>query len=59
MVLFNGLRILVPTQGTGYPVGRSVLRSRRTAMEDKEFGAWLDAYGRAWEGKDPQAATDL
>lgn len=28
-------------------------------MEHATFKSWLEAYGRAWEGRDPQAATDL
>jgi hypothetical protein len=28
-------------------------------MTSKAFASWLDAYGRAWESRDPQAAADL
>jgi len=28
-------------------------------MERAEFERWLDAYGRAWEGRDAQAAAAL
>jgi hypothetical protein len=28
-------------------------------MESKTFESWLEAYGRAWMGRDPQAAADL
>jgi len=28
-------------------------------MEQATFKSWLEAYGRAWEGRDPQAATEL
>jgi nuclear transport factor 2 (NTF2) superfamily protein len=28
-------------------------------MEPKTFKSWLEAYGRAWTGRDPQAAADL
>ena len=28
-------------------------------MDSEVFGRWLDAYGRAWETKDPEAAADL
>ncbi len=28
-------------------------------MNDNTFKSWLDAYGRAWETRDPQAAADL
>jgi uncharacterized protein (TIGR02246 family) len=28
-------------------------------MESKTFKSWLEAYGRAWMGRDPQAAADL
>ena len=28
-------------------------------MELATFKSWLDAYGRAWESRDPQAAADL
>ncbi len=28
-------------------------------MNLREFETWLDAYGRAWEMRDPEAATDL
>jgi hypothetical protein len=29
------------------------------AMTPNAFARWLDAYGRAWESRDPQAAADL
>jgi hypothetical protein len=29
------------------------------AMTPSAFARWLDAYGRAWEIRDPQAAADL
>ena len=28
-------------------------------MESKTFKSWLEAYGRAWIGRDPQAAAHL
>jgi len=28
-------------------------------MNDSTFKSWLDAYGRAWETRDPAAAADL
>jgi len=28
-------------------------------MDSEVFDRWLDAYGRAWETKDPEAAADL
>ena len=28
-------------------------------MDSGVLGRWLDAYGRAWETKDPEAAADL
>ena len=28
-------------------------------MERTELEAWLEAYGRAWQGRDPQAAAKL
>jgi len=28
-------------------------------MELATFKSWMDAYGRAWESRDPQAAADL
>ena len=28
-------------------------------MEQTTFKSWLEAYGRAWESRDPQAATEL
>jgi hypothetical protein len=28
-------------------------------MNHRTFKSWLDAYGRAWETRDPQAAADL
>jgi hypothetical protein len=28
-------------------------------MESKMFDSWLEAYGRAWMGRNPQAAADL
>ena len=28
-------------------------------MDEASFGAWLDAYGRAWETRDPTAAAEL
>ena len=28
-------------------------------MESKTFKSWLEAYGRAWMGRDPKAAADL
>jgi hypothetical protein len=28
-------------------------------MNHDTFKSWLDAYGRAWEARDPHAATDL
>jgi hypothetical protein len=28
-------------------------------MNRDEFSSWLDAYGRAWESRDPVAAADL
>lgn len=28
-------------------------------MNHDAFRSWLDAYGRAWERRDPQAAADL
>lgn len=28
-------------------------------MNHDTFKSWLDAYGRAWETRDPQAAADL
>ncbi len=28
-------------------------------MNDSTFKSWLDAYGHAWETRDPQAAADL
>ena len=28
-------------------------------MEISEFKLWLDAYGRAWEARDPDAAANL
>ena len=28
-------------------------------MESTAFKSWLEAYGRAWMGRDPQAAADL
>jgi hypothetical protein len=28
-------------------------------MQEETFKSWLDAYGRAWETRDPQAAADL
>ena len=28
-------------------------------MELATFKLWMDAYGRAWESRDPQAAADL
>jgi hypothetical protein len=29
------------------------------SMTAQAFASWLDSYGRAWESRDPQAATDL
>jgi SnoaL-like protein len=29
------------------------------SLKAEAFGSWLDAYGRAWEGRDPQAAAAL
>jgi hypothetical protein len=31
----------------------------RQVMDPETFSSWLDAYGRAWETGDPQAAADL
>ena len=28
-------------------------------MHESTFKQWLDAYGRAWENRDPQAAAEL
>jgi len=28
-------------------------------MTPESFASWLDAYGRAWETRDPKAAADL
>ncbi len=28
-------------------------------MNHDSFKSWLDAYGRAWESRDPQAATEI
>ena len=28
-------------------------------MDHAAFKNWLDAYGRAWEGRDPNAAAEL
>jgi len=28
-------------------------------MNENDFRAWLDAYGRAWQDRDPQAAAQL
>ena len=28
-------------------------------MNEASFKQWLDAYGRAWESRDPQAAAEL
>jgi uncharacterized protein (TIGR02246 family) len=28
-------------------------------MTPMAFASWLDAYGRAWQNRDPQAAADL
>ncbi len=28
-------------------------------MDPRSFESWLDAYGRAWEGRDPEAAARL
>ncbi len=28
-------------------------------MNHRTFKAWLDAYGRAWEGRDPESAASL
>ncbi len=28
-------------------------------MDESAFTHWLDAYGRAWEGRDPHAAAEL
>ncbi len=28
-------------------------------MNNKDFKSWLDAYGRAWETRDPQAAAEI
>ena len=28
-------------------------------MQSKTFTSWLEAYGRAWMSRDPQAAADL
>ena len=28
-------------------------------MNHEPFKSWLDAYGRAWETRDPHAAVDL
>jgi nuclear transport factor 2 (NTF2) superfamily protein len=30
-----------------------------TLMNDQELRAWLDAYGKAWESNDPDAAMQL
>jgi len=29
------------------------------SMTPSAFASWLDAYGRAWTGRDPQAAAEL
>jgi len=28
-------------------------------MHENDIRAWLDAYGRAWQDRDPQAAAQL
>jgi SnoaL-like domain len=36
-----------------------VARARLRGVELPEFRQWLDAYGRAWEARDPRAAANL
>ena len=31
----------------------------RRSVDSEIFGGWLDAYGRAWETGDPEAAAEL
>ena len=31
----------------------------RQSVDAETFGSWLDAYGRAWETGDPEAAAEL
>jgi uncharacterized protein (TIGR02246 family) len=36
-----------------------VLSGADMGMTPNAFASWLDAYGRAWTSRDPQAAADL
>ena len=36
-----------------------VLSGADMGMMENAFASWLDAYGRAWESCNPQAAADL
>jgi ketosteroid isomerase-like protein len=35
------------------------VRCDRAALSSEDFRDWLDSYGAAWEGRDPEAAATL